>query len=244
MLRGILQDNINLGVFQETKFAGGGGLARESSGYRVAETEASIPQRGGIEVFYRKAENFLLEALYLHGPNTVSFQVVTGQQQWHAVGCYISPDEALIVEDDIAAISRQPQGAELLVAGNFNADLANPEGIACAEEIDTALAAAGLEDMSANLSLMHKPWTRDWRIWIIRRRDWVVRCWTYCQLGTDSHIYQNLLVRNACHKSNHYLVLGCLWGELAQEHVCYLRQKHRFPFQPPINDSDAGCLFA
>ena len=89
----MLQDNVNLGVFQEMKFAGEG-LARESSGYWVAETEASIPQRGGIEVFYRKAENFLLEALYLHGPNTVSFQVVTGQQQWHAVGCYISPDNS------------------------------------------------------------------------------------------------------------------------------------------------------
>ena len=92
------------------------------------------------------------------------------------MGCYISPYNASTIEDIIASIRRRPQGAELLVAGNFNADLASPEGIACAEEIDTALAAAGLEDMSANLYLMHKPWTRDWRIWIIRRRDWVVRC--------------------------------------------------------------------
>ena len=42
--------------------------------------------------------------------------------------CYITPNDALTIEDSVAAIRRQPQGAKMLVAGNFNDDLADPEG--------------------------------------------------------------------------------------------------------------------
>ena len=100
---------------------------RDSSGYRVVETEARIPHRDSVAVFYCEAEYLSLEALCLHGPNVISFQLVTGRQWWHVVGCYISPDDASAVEDAAAAIGRRPQGDELLVDGNFNANLADTE---------------------------------------------------------------------------------------------------------------------
>ena len=46
--------------------------------------------------------------------------------------CYIAPGNVSIIDDLIVAISRQPQGGELLVAGNFVLDLYNPEGTMCA----------------------------------------------------------------------------------------------------------------
>ena len=45
------------------------------------------------------------------------------------------------------AVGKRPRWSELLVAGNFNADLTGPEGADQDEEISADLAAAGLEDI-------------------------------------------------------------------------------------------------
>ena len=66
------------------------------------------------------------------------------------MGCYISLDNTSNIKDVVAAIIRRPQGAELLVADEFNADLADPEGTMRTEEITVSLADSGLEDMSAH----------------------------------------------------------------------------------------------
>ena len=54
------------------------------------------------------------------------------------------------IEDIVADISRRLQGGKLLVYGNFNVYLKNPEGTARAEDISSELAAAGLEYMSTH----------------------------------------------------------------------------------------------
>ena len=52
------------------------------------------------------------------------------------------------MERAVEAIWRKPRGAELLVAGDFNVDIAAPEGDQRAEEISMELATAGLENMA------------------------------------------------------------------------------------------------
>ena len=94
----------------------------------MAATEAPISHRSGVTVFYRKVGHFTLEALCLHVPNVVSFQMATGHQRCHVVGCYITTDDESTIEDAVAAISRQHQGSDILVAGNYNADLEVSEG--------------------------------------------------------------------------------------------------------------------
>ena len=42
--------------------------------------------------------------------------------------CYLSPDNTSTIESVIAALKERPIGAELLVAGDFNANLVDPEG--------------------------------------------------------------------------------------------------------------------
>ena len=107
MLRGISQGNVVLDVFQKTKVPRGV-FVRESSGYQVAATEAPILHCGRLAVLYPKAEHLSLEALCLHGPNVVSFQMVTGQHQWHVVGCYIAPNYVSTIEKIVASIRRRP----------------------------------------------------------------------------------------------------------------------------------------
>ena len=61
----------------------------------------------------------------------------------------------------------------------------------------------------------------------MRNRDRVVHYRTNYLLGTDRRIYQNVLVWDTRHNSDHFLVLGCIRGESAQEHVYYLGSRRR-----------------
>ena len=59
-LRGMAQDNIDLGVFQETKCTEGI-YTRESAGYHVVATDAPSRHRGGVGLFYRPSSLFAVE---------------------------------------------------------------------------------------------------------------------------------------------------------------------------------------
>ena len=112
-----------------------------------------------------------------------------------------------------------------------------------AEEIAAALASSGLEDMIAYFLPRRKSWSRDGRIWSMRRGDKVVRSQTDYLLGIDHRLYQNLSVRDVRHNSDHYLVLGCLQGAPAGGHARYLGSRRRFPLRPPQTANAKDCLF-
>ena len=75
------------------------------------------------------------------------FQVATGERRWNIVGAYIAPEDEVTMETVVKAIGRKPPGAELMVAGDFNVEILAPEGRR-AENIETDLATAGVEDMA------------------------------------------------------------------------------------------------
>ena len=72
---------------------------------------APSAHRGGVAIFYRKAEHFATKELHLHGPNVISFQMVTGRRRCRKI------------EEVATAIRGRPYGSELLVARNLNANL-------------------------------------------------------------------------------------------------------------------------
>ena len=94
----------------------------------MVATEAPSAHSGGVTVFYRVTEQFSVEALQTYGANVVSFQLETGDSWWFILGCDLAPYNASTINDIFAAISKRPQGAALLVVGNFNTKLAAPEG--------------------------------------------------------------------------------------------------------------------
>ena len=101
-------------------------------------------------VFHRTAPHFAVEAVQKFGPNVVGFQLATGVQRCYIVGCYLAPDNTLTIERVVDALKEHPKGAKMLVAGDFNANLAEPEGDRRGEDIATALGTEGLEDMLAH----------------------------------------------------------------------------------------------
>ena len=76
-----------------------------------------------------------MEIVHQFGPNVVGFQLATGERRWYIVGCYLFPDNTSAIESLVADLKEQPRGAELMVAGDFNVKLPEPEGYWRGEEI-------------------------------------------------------------------------------------------------------------
>ena len=61
-LRGMSQNNMDMGILQETKRTDGV-YTRGSAGYIVIATDAPSRHRGGIAIFYRSVPHFVVEAV-------------------------------------------------------------------------------------------------------------------------------------------------------------------------------------
>ena len=242
-LRGVSQANMDLGIFQETKVTDGI-YTRGSAGYSVVATDALIRHRGGVAVFHRPAAHFAVEAVQQFGPNVVGFQLATGERRWYIVGCYPASDKTSTIESVVAALKECPRGAKLLVAGDFNVNLADPEGDRRREEIVAAMEMEGLEDMSAHFLLRGRSWCRDGRTWRMIREGREVRYRTYYILGMDRHLFGNVSVRDPRHNSYHYMVLGCLHREPLREHARYLGGCKCLPLRPPTAPTREDGIFA
>ena len=120
------QSNMDLGILQETKLTDGI-YTCGSAGYSVVATDAPSRHRGGVAIFHRPAPHFAVEAVRKYGPNVIVFQLVTGARRWYIVGFYLAPDDTLTIERVVEALRDRPKGAELLVAGDLNTNLAAPE---------------------------------------------------------------------------------------------------------------------
>ena len=141
------------------------------------------------------------------------------------MGVYIEPKDTEKMERVVEAIQKEPWGAELLMASDFNADIAAPEGDRQAEEIATELATEGLEDIARHFLPREKRWCRDRRTWGVRRKGKEVRSRTDYILGMDRRLFRNVSVREPRHNSDHYMVLGCLLSAPLSETRQYLGGK-------------------
>ena len=121
------QANMDLLFLQETKITDGV-YTRGLAGYIVIATDAPIRHRGGVAIFYRPEPHFVVEAVEKFGTNVIGFQLATGARRWYIVGVYLAPEDTTTMERVRETIKSRPRGAELLVAGDFNVDLASPEG--------------------------------------------------------------------------------------------------------------------
>ena len=63
-------------------------------------------------------------------------------------------------------------------------------------------------------------------------------------LGTDFCLFQNVVVWEPRHKSDHYLILGCLHSSPLREHKDCLGRHKIPPHLPPVHPNNGGGLFA
>ena len=79
-------------------------------------------------MFHRPSPHFAVEAVRQFRPNVVGFQMATRERWWSVVGCYLAPDDTSTIKSVLAALKERPRGAKLLVTGDFDVNLAEPEG--------------------------------------------------------------------------------------------------------------------
>ena len=80
--------------------------------------------------------------------------------------------------------------------------------------------------------------------WSIVRLGRGVRSWVDNILGTERHIFRNVSVRDPRHKSDHYIILGCLRNSTLREHITYLSWSKRLPIHPLNTPTREDGLFA
>ena len=78
------------------------------------------------------------------------YQVASVGKLWFIVGCYLSHDDAATTNCIFMAIGHNPCGADILVAGYINTNLAETEGNSCGADIVVSIVTAGLEYMSTH----------------------------------------------------------------------------------------------
>jgi hypothetical protein len=77
-LRAMRQMNADLGVLTETHLTGIHTL--EAEGYQVRAMVATSHNQGGVAIFWRDgADAWQVESERSHGPNVMSFELVTGR---------------------------------------------------------------------------------------------------------------------------------------------------------------------
>ena len=72
--------------------------------------------------------------------------------------CYLAPDDTSTIESVVAVIKERPRGAKLLVAGDFNVNLVEPEGDHRGADITASMETERLEDMSAHFLPLRSSW--------------------------------------------------------------------------------------
>ena len=129
------------------------------------------------------------------------------------------PGDTLTIYRSVEALKERPKRAELLVAGDMNTNLADPEGDWREEDIAATMATNGLEDMSAHFLPRRRPWCRDGRTWSMLKKGREVQYRKDYILGTDLRLFGNVSIREPRHNSDHYMVLGCLNSASLTEHT-------------------------
>ena len=184
-----------------------------------------------------------MEAVRQLGPNVAGFHMATGALRWYIIGCYLAPNDTSTIVSVVATLKEQPQGTTLLVAGDLNTTLADPENDQRGTDIVAALTEEGLEDMSAHFLPRRRTWGRERRTWSMVREGKVVRSGTDYILGTDCCLFWNVSVWDPRHNTYHYMVLGCLCSAPEREHTKYLTGHKQLPLQPPSAPTQEDGIF-
>ena len=188
-LKAMCTMGFDFGFLTETKIENEN-YARLVGDYRVYGSHASNHQ-GGVALFWKEDnDRYAIESVRGHGPNVVSFQLVTGKRRWKVVGLYIPPSET--------------DGATLRGAGEHR-DLRNSGRSVRDTEIATVLANHGLDDMGRHF-LQRTKHRRRWT-WKQRREGQSVRGRCDAIMGTDRRHFTKLRILNPPgYDSDHLLI--------------------------------------
>jgi hypothetical protein len=123
---GLARIGIGVAVLTKTKFVDDR-YPKTAAGYTIMSLKATSCSQGGVALAWREDNlKFEVELVLFHGPNMLTFQLTTGDEQIYVVGTYIPPNCTRGVEDICRAVEACPAGSKLLVMGDLNINVRFP----------------------------------------------------------------------------------------------------------------------
>ncbi len=120
------QMGIGVTVLTETKFVNDR-YPKTAAGYTIMSLKAASCSQGGVALTWREDNlKFEVKLVLFHGPNTLTFQLTTGDKRTYIVGTYIPPNYTRGVEDIRRAAEACLAGCKLLVMGDLNINVGFP----------------------------------------------------------------------------------------------------------------------
>ncbi len=151
---GLANMGIGVAVLTETKFVDDW-YPKIAAGYTIMCYKVASCAQGGVALAWRENDlRFEVELVLFHSPNTLMFQVTTGDEQINIMGTYIPLNCTRGVEDIRQAAEACPAGCKLLVMG----DLKVYVGFPCDEQEEVIVNL--LDELClVDLSRGYLPWT-------------------------------------------------------------------------------------
>ena len=170
-------------------------------------------------MFYRLSPHFAVEPLRQFGRNAVGFQLAKRARQWYINGCYLDPDDTSTIESVVITLKKRPRGAALLVAGDLNTTLTEPESNQRGTEIVAVLTEEGIKDMATHFLPRQRIWSKERRTCSMVRECKVFPARTDYILGTYLCLFWNVYDRDPRYKTDHYMIFGCLCIANKRDHT-------------------------
>jgi exonuclease III len=142
------QLNVDIALLTEAKITSEA-YTRFDHGLHVLCTEAVHPNQGGVALCWRDSNYCQVEVISRHGPNVISFELVSGGPRWLVIGAYIPPNEEDGTVDFILAARRRRPRLPLILLGDLNIDFDRERDFTEREVgIVAMVTTLGVEDMS------------------------------------------------------------------------------------------------
>jgi hypothetical protein len=97
------------------------------AGYKIMSSKAASSAQGGVALAWRENNpSFEIKLVRFYSPNTLTYQLKIGDEQFFSVGTYIPPNCMRGVEDICQAVEACPAECKLLIMGDLNANVGFP----------------------------------------------------------------------------------------------------------------------
>jgi hypothetical protein len=92
--------------------------------YTITATTAPSIHQGGIALAWRQRNGYSIESVIVHGPNMLSFQLVSSGYRWLIVAVYMSPNiMATDICEQLIQIRNKYTNLPIIVTGDINVNL-------------------------------------------------------------------------------------------------------------------------
>jgi hypothetical protein len=235
-LRAMAAAGVDCGVFMKTKITDDI-YTQFSSGYNVFASNSLSVRQGGIALFWRDNDLYEIEESKIHGPNVLSFKLVTGKTRFYIVGAYLPPsDPGTTLMHVKQAWKECPNGCKPILLGDPNANILFP----CDKRQDAITEmcdSMALSSMSDQFRQRHWHGSRGARwTWHMRRGGRFVSstCDYLLARGPCRKRFQRVrLVNPRHHYSDHCAIVARLYSGLAGEMKTYRKARQRCPLRLP-----------